>query len=66
MNLRFHFPSAWYELENESYRNYAPEVCRIPAAVMHAIERGEWHSELESFIERFVVIGMPQHYATRD
>jgi ubiquinone/menaquinone biosynthesis C-methylase UbiE len=62
LSLRFHFPSDWYEFENKAYLTYAPERCVLPAALARAVERGEHHPELERYIGKFVVIGMPDRY----
>ncbi|HEX3776565.1 MAG TPA: methyltransferase domain-containing protein [Polyangiaceae bacterium] len=63
LDLRFHFPSNWYKFENQSYLEYAPEACRIPADVLAALEAGRDHPALESFVSQFVVIGMPENYS---
>jgi ubiquinone/menaquinone biosynthesis C-methylase UbiE/uncharacterized protein YbaR (Trm112 family) len=62
VSLRFDFPSAWYKFENESYLKYAPERCQLPAAIIRALDRGEHPPELDEWITKFVVIGMPDRY----
>jgi hypothetical protein len=60
--LRFEFPSEWYKFENGEYLRYAPEQCVFPGALARALERGERPPELERYIAKFVVIGMPDRY----
>jgi SAM-dependent methyltransferase/uncharacterized protein YbaR (Trm112 family) len=62
LDLRFVFPSKWYRFENEAYLRYAPERCRVPAAVVSALEAGAPHPELADLIAKCVVIGMPDRY----
>lgn len=60
--LRFEFPSSWYKFENEAYLKYAPERCVLPAALVAALERQEHPPELDEFIAKTVIIGMPDRY----
>jgi SAM-dependent methyltransferase/uncharacterized protein YbaR (Trm112 family) len=62
LDLRFTFPSEWYRFENEAYLRYAPERCRVPAAVVSALETGAPHPALQDLIAKCVVIGMPERY----
>ncbi len=64
VTLRFQFPSHWYQLENEGYRAYAPETCTVPGSVLRALAERAPHPELDSLVSRFVVIGMPERYAS--
>jgi SAM-dependent methyltransferase/uncharacterized protein YbaR (Trm112 family) len=62
VDLRFEFPSDWYKIENHGYLEYAPETCRVPGAVMRALETKQAHPELDTYVAQFVLIGMPDHY----
>jgi SAM-dependent methyltransferase/uncharacterized protein YbaR (Trm112 family) len=63
-NLRFQFPSPWYEFENRRYREYAPESCVITPELVEALGRNEREPEMEFYLDQFVVLGMPDRYRT--
>ena len=65
VHLRFQFPSDWYRFENDAYLRYAPERCVLPGDVVRAMEKGERHLGLDSYVDKFVVIGMPERYSER-
>ncbi len=60
--LRFQFPSEWYEFENQGYLEYAPKACTVPGELMRALESEQAHPDLERYIAQLVVLGMPQRY----
>jgi ubiquinone/menaquinone biosynthesis C-methylase UbiE/uncharacterized protein YbaR (Trm112 family) len=66
VHLRFQFPSDWYKFENDAYLRYAPERCVLPGLVARALEKNEPGDELESYVSKFVIIGMPDRYVQRD
>jgi len=63
--LRFEFPSKWYEFENQRYRDYAPEHCTLPPEVMQALNEGKRPPEVEDYLNQFVILGMPERYCER-
>ncbi len=63
LELRFEFPSSWYEVENGGYLDYAPKNCRVSGEVMRAVAARATHPALDDLIAGFVLIGMPERYA---
>ncbi len=60
--FRFRFPSRWYEIEDSNYRQYAPDLVRLPAKVFDQIEAGERTNEIEKLVAQCFLIGMPDRY----
>lgn len=60
--LRRAFPSAFYEEENQECKTYLPETAQVRAEGLEALRRGERTAEVESLVNRFVAVGMPERY----
>ncbi len=65
LELKFQFPSEWYEFENQRYRDYAPARCSVTGEVLEALRRGERSRAMEDGINQFVILGMPERYRAR-
>jgi ubiquinone/menaquinone biosynthesis C-methylase UbiE/uncharacterized protein YbaR (Trm112 family) len=61
-NLTFHFPSAWYALENERYSQYAAPECEVSPSDLHSLSVGERSPRIDSLVDHFVVLGLPEAY----
>lgn len=63
VDLQVHFPSLWYRYQNAKFLEYAPERCSMPAALITAVDSGKASAdEVQPYLDRFVVIGMPDRY----
>jgi SAM-dependent methyltransferase len=62
VDLKVHFPSDWYRYQNEKFLEYAPEHFSVPAELIAALGAGQTPTDVATYIDRFVVIGMPDHY----
>ncbi|MDG4601260.1 MAG: methyltransferase domain-containing protein [Defluviicoccus sp.] len=63
IGLKVRFPSGWYRYQNEKFLEYAQAECSVPAALISALGAGEAAAdEVQPYIDRFVVIGMPDRY----
>jgi SAM-dependent methyltransferase len=64
LDLRFQFPSEWYEFENSRYRDYAPARCRLTKENLQELASGRRSPAIDELLKQVVVLGMPERYAT--
>jgi SAM-dependent methyltransferase len=62
VQLRRTFPSAFYEAEHAQCKMYLPETVQVPRTILDNIMHGQRIPEVESLIEQYVVLGMPDRY----
>ncbi|MFZ1413394.1 MAG: class I SAM-dependent methyltransferase [Defluviicoccus sp.] len=62
VDLKVRFPSDWYRYQNAKFLEYAPEHCTVPAGLIAALGGGQSSADVETYVDRFVVIGMPDRY----
>jgi SAM-dependent methyltransferase/uncharacterized protein YbaR (Trm112 family) len=63
IDLCFHFPSSWFEFENQSMQDYHPSTISIDQNVYQEIRNNQRTDQVNDLISKFVVIGMPKNYA---
>ncbi len=63
VRLVLRFPGGWYEKDNAACREYLPETVRISTEGFSALAHGHRTRELEEWIARCVVLGVPPRYA---
>ncbi|MCI0615366.1 class I SAM-dependent methyltransferase [bacterium] len=63
VHLDFHFPSSWFEFENQSMQAYHPSSIFIEKDVYQEIRSNQRTEGVEDLISKFVIIGMPKNYA---
>lgn len=62
VDLKVRFPSDWYRYQNAKFLEYAPEQLSVPAALIAQLGAGQTPPDIETYVDRFVVIGMPDRY----
>lgn len=62
VDLTLRFPSDWYRYQNAKFLEYAPERLSVPAELITALRAGQTPPDVETYIDRFVVIGLPDRY----
>lgn len=60
--LRRIFPSDFYIEEHSESREYLPEIVSTRFQTLIDVKNGKRTSEIESLVEQFVVLGMPERY----
>ncbi|GAA4910300.1 methyltransferase family protein [Actinomycetospora succinea] len=60
--LAFSFPSTWYAFENAAMLGYTSPGERLDGEDFEALVAGRGHA---SFVDRFVLLGLPPRYARR-
>jgi SAM-dependent methyltransferase/uncharacterized protein YbaR (Trm112 family) len=63
VHLDFHFPSSWFEFENQSMQAYHPSSIFIDKDVYHEIRTNQRTGRVEDLISKFIILGMPKNYA---
>ena len=63
IDLRFQFPSQWYEFENSRYRDYAPERCHLTSEIIQTLGRGQRNPAIDDLLRQVVILGMPERYS---
>jgi SAM-dependent methyltransferase/uncharacterized protein YbaR (Trm112 family) len=63
VRLLFEFPSTWYAFENADMLAYHCAGIRLTAQEFAAARAGQRGARTDDLVRRFVLIGMPQHYA---
>jgi hypothetical protein len=62
VQLRRAFPSPWYEKENGECRQYQPDTVSISSTLLADLVAGKRTPEIETLIEQYVVLGMPERF----
>jgi SAM-dependent methyltransferase/uncharacterized protein YbaR (Trm112 family) len=65
VHLRFEFPSTWYAFENSMMISYTSAGEWMDPATFEALSAGRATERTPSYVDRFVVLGMPPRYARR-
>lgn len=60
--FRRSFPSRFYEEENAAGKDYLPEEVQIRFDLLQKLEEGRYTPEMEPFIARCVLLGLPERY----
>jgi SAM-dependent methyltransferase/uncharacterized protein YbaR (Trm112 family) len=63
VQLRVHYPTTWFALENAGATVYLPPEATITRDAVEALRAGRRTSEIETLISRFVLLGLPESYA---
>jgi SAM-dependent methyltransferase len=62
VRLLFEFPSTWYAFENADMLSYHTAGIRLTEQEFAAAQHGIRDARTEELVNRFVLIGMPEHY----
>jgi SAM-dependent methyltransferase len=65
LELRFAFPSEWYEFENARYREYAAGCCHFTEETLKNLSMGVRPASADRYVDQFVLLGMPERYCSR-
>jgi hypothetical protein len=60
--FRRQFPSEWYEIDNAALKEYLPLEIQISPDVLREVNAGQRTPRVESLIDRFAVLGMPERF----
>ena len=63
VRLMFQFPSTWYAFENFDMLSYHSAGIRLSSTEFAAARAGRTGARTDELVRRFVLIGMPEHYA---
>jgi ubiquinone/menaquinone biosynthesis C-methylase UbiE/uncharacterized protein YbaR (Trm112 family) len=66
IGLRHVFPSVWYEHENRDCTMYEPQTVTIDAKILADLAEGKRTAEMEQYLDRCVLMGMPERFGRPD
>ena len=64
VSLSLRFPSKWYEFENSGCLRYMPQSLVVPKRVLDELKNSTSSKEIESLVEKCVLVGMPARYSS--